>query len=520
VTALRAFLYADWRASVHGFMRGVRSPGRIAVWTVYVGLLGFLVWSRVFFTRGYLRSSVGNIDVIRADFFICALLAAIAYSLAGGRGAIGIFRSRAEARFIIAAPVPAPLAITYLQAREALALGVRLLFSFMYFILLFGPRRVGPVTILADLVLLLALASAAAAVVVPRRLAPRPIGIACTFVGVPLGLLALAPVLRDAVLNAPVPLPAAVVDRVASVVPAWHPGHVLLEPNAGWLLAVLAVAGLAIAVLASAGRDAYPELYALSIARIDRLERWRRPRRASASPVIMRGRSPALVPAPAGVLVFVWKSGIEFARQTRPAYVVGAALLWCLAGFAAARFVALGEAALFATLVGVATNVLLVVGIGATDAIAGEVRRPLFWLAQAGLFERLCALALARIWRTIATLELVAVSFALGGGKLGDTLVVAIGLPALVTLLAGVAFAAFALFPSTADRHGPVAALRLVVSVLLLIPPFVLAIVSAVAFDAAPVGLGAAALLALIEAGALIGVAAWRLDGRIDRLPA
>lgn len=521
MTGWRALFYADWHAYVHGLRRAIRSPARLTMWVAYAGLLGFLFFSRVFFSHGRVGGE-GHLDIARADFFMCALLVTLASSLASGRGAIGIFRSRAEARFIIASPVAAPLAIAYLQAREALAQGTRLLFSFLYFILLFGPRRLGPIAALTDLIFILAIMSAAAAVVVPRRLLARPAGMACAAVGGPLALLALAPALRDAVVLSPVQLPAPLANRVLALMPAWHPGRVLLEPHPLWLLAVLAVAAAAIAVLASAGRDAYPELYALSIARIDRLERWRE-RRGGSHPALgigARARRAAAVGAPTGVLILVWKSVVEFSRRTQPRAMIGTAALWCLAGFGAARFVASGEGALFATLVGVTINVILIVGIGAVDAIASEVRRPLFWLAPAGLFERLCALALARIWRTIVTLELIALSFALGGGEPIQTLVLAIGLPALVALVAGVGFAAYALFPSAADRRGPIAALRLIVSIVLLLPPFVLAVAAATVFDAVLLGLAAAVLLAIIEAGALIGVAAWRLDGHIDRLPA
>ena len=85
-------------------------------------------------------------------------------------------------------------------------------------------------------------------------------------------------------------------------------------------------------------------------------------------------------------------------------------------------------------------------------------------------------------------------------------------------LLAATGFAAFALFPSDADWRGPVAALRLLASLALLAPPAVLYALGATLGGAPLVGLGASSLLALIEAGALIGIAAWRLDGRVDRL--
>lgn len=518
MSGVGALFFADWRSAVNDARRALRSPGRLMLWLLYAGGLALFFWSRVYGRGGGIAGA--RADLLRADYFMSALLVTLALALASGRGAVGIFRTRAEARFIIGSPLAAPTAIAYLQAREALSQAVRLLFSFIYFILVFGPRHVGPAVVVADVLLIVAMMAAAAAVVVPRRLLPAPAGIVCACVGAPLALLAAAPAIRDVLAQAAVPLPRALADRVLAALPPWHPGTVLLEPSLVWLGAVAAVVAVAIAVLAAAGRDAYPELYAMSVARIDRLERWRQRRARGVlgeSPAPVRRRTLTAGTAPAGVLIFVWKSIVDFRRQV-PLVYVGAGIVGCgLAGFAAARFVSTGEGALFSALIGVVINVLVLVGITATSALYNEIRRPLFWLAPAPLFERLCALALARIWRTIIMLEIVAAGYAFGGGGTPETLVVAAGLPALVALLAGVGFAVYAFYPSTADWRGPVAVLRLLVSIVLLAPVFVLYSVGA-AFVTPLAALGAAALLALLEAGALLGIAAWRLDGHVDRL--
>jgi hypothetical protein len=165
-------------------------------------------------------------------------------------------------------------------------------------------------------------------------------------------------------------------------------------------------------------------------------------------------------------------------------------------------------------------QLLLFIGITATNALAGEVRRPLFWLTQTALSERLTAFAVAQVWRLILSMELVAAGLAAGGGKPLEVMFVALGLPALGALLAGVGFAAFALFPSVSDSRGPVVALRFGVSLVLVVPPFALFGIVTAVFGVAVIALAGAVLLALLEAAALIGIAAWRLDGRIDRLAA
>lgn len=516
---VRALCYADWRAALNDARRVIRSPGRLAVWILYAASLGFFLSSRVAGSRHTGSNQNAALATATADYFVCVLLVSLVFAFATGRGATGIFRSRVEARFIIGSPIGAPLAIAYLQARETLAQSMRFLFSLVYLLFFFGPRELGPFAMLLDIALVLGVYAAAAAVVVPRRLLGAAAGLACGIAGIPLGLLALAPALRDAVQQ--VPMPAELADCILAVIPAWHPGRVLLEPNLGWLLAAVALAACAIGILAAAGRDAYPELYALSIARIELRER-RRIRSIQPESSARAMRPLALVRlVPRGVLVFVWKSVVEFGRGRRRDAMLGGAALWCLAGFALARLAAAEGDAVFWTLASVAANLLLFgFGVGATTALAGELRRPLFWLARAAMFERLCALALAQVWRPIVSLELIAAGVAAGGGSAAQLLVCALGLPTLVALLAGVGFAAAALFPSPADARGPIAALRFGVAALLLVPPLIVFAVGAAAFGMPVAALVVAALLALVEAGSLVGIAAWRIDGHIDRLPA
>jgi hypothetical protein len=364
-----------------------------------------------------------------------------------------------------------------------------------------------------------AMIGATAAVVVPRRLLARPAGIACAVVGIPLAVLAAAPAVRDLLTQSPIALPSVVV-RAAAAMPAWHPGRVLLDPQPVTLLIVLGVAAVAIAILATSGRDAYPELYALSIARIDHSERRQlrltsqsAPRKAAA-----RQRARPVLGAPPGVLIIVWKSIVEFRRRSSRIVVIGGAVVWCVAGFLLTHVDAsIGASVLFTGIL----NIMIFSGLTATNSIATEMRRPLFWLSPSPLFERLCALAVGRTWRPVLTLELVAIGVVAGGGGMDELLGLSVAFPALAALQTGAGFAAFSFLPSAADARGPVVMLRLVVALVLLAPPVVLmGIVSAALKLPIAAGIGAATALALLEAVALVGIAAWRLDGHIDRLPA
>ncbi len=89
---------------------------------------------------------------------------------------------------------------------------------------------------------------------------------------------------------------------------------------------------------------------------------------------------------------------------------------------------------------------------------------------------------------------------------------------ALLGLTRAVGVAVFALLPNALDQRGPAVLLRLVVAYALVAPPAALAAgagwLTGSLLAACAVGL----VLAAAEAGVLLGFAAWRLAGRVDRL--
>ena len=509
---LGALFYADWRTFINDFRRVRRSPGRIAIWAFYALSLALYFVSRALYHN--VPSGRGaSSDIARADYLACALLGAIALSLAFGTGPIGIFRTRAEARFIVGSRIRAPVSIVYLQARQSLGRALRYVSSVLYFGFLLGPRHLEPLGVLTDFALVVALLAAAAAINVPRRLASRPWAIACMIAGIPLALAATAPALRDGLLVFP---SSSHIVEIRRILPHLHPGTMLLAPNPLWLIAALALTATAIAVLASAGRDAYPELFALSLAGIDRSEALAmRLGRAKAvvapRPVVVR------LPAPPGVLVIVWKSIVEFRRSHRTIRTVAlGAAIWLALGFALARFTG-DDIARLAAALSAAGLFLFIASIAATAALATEVRRPLFWLSTATLFERMLALLAARIWRVTLTFELITAGFVAGGGVPAGALATGIVLPAFAVLMTSIGFAAYALVPNASDERGPGSGLRLAVAFVLLIPVFAIGGIAGVFFGALP-SFAAMTLFMLAEAFTLVGAATWQIDGRIDRL--
>ncbi len=507
---IAALTFADWCALRTNVRRILRSPGRTALWFLYALSVVILSVSRAFVGR----SADSTRLAAGADYVVCSVLVTFIYSLISGRPAIALFRTRVEARFIIGSPVRAPVAIAYLQVREALSAALRYSFVFVYVVFILAPRSLGLSAACADLALGIVLFIAGATLAVLRRLLGMCAGLVGAIAGIPVALAAAAPMVRDLVVQLPAFVPAAPARWIVTVIPPWHPGSILLSPDPRAFAGVAASAIGGVVALAVAGRDAYPEFYAFAVARLELREFARRPAARGTGAM----RRPAIaIPAP-GALAFVWKSAVEFRRAVRPAYAAAGAFGLVILGVAAARQFRSHDDIFFAAL-GLAANLLVLSGSQVALRLAIELRRPLFWLAPDTLFARLCGFAFSQIWQRALASMLLGAGFALGGGSLDRIMLFELGLPALIMLITATGFAAFALFPNVADQRGPIVALRSFTALLLLVPPVSVYLVSGV-FRALQTGLIGATLLALFESGCLIGFTARRLDGRIDRVPA
>jgi hypothetical protein len=511
MTELRALFYADRCAFVNDLKSAWRSRGRLVLWLVYgFGIVAF-VWSRTL-PLGRHGHVDAHADLVRADYFICAQVLLFAVSLAFGSGRIGLFRTLAEARFVIGSTVRAPVAIAYLQARDSLTSALRSLSQVAFIGFGAAPRHLTPFVAVAGIVFFGAMFGATRTVLLARNLAPRPWPAICIAAGVPLALAAIEPAVRDLAgwLSPFQPLAARVVD----VLPAVHPGTILLAPTPLGLVVPLGILAATIAFVARGGRDAYPELYALSLARIDNAA-YLAERRNRKRDGVSRKTVAVALPAPSGSLVIVWKSVVEFRRAhpTLWSFLLGAAV-WIAAGYAFARVSAALEP--LAVVSSSATVTVFVMSTFGPIGLAAELRRPLFWVCGISLFERLGALVVARNWRLIFSLELVSAGLVAGGAGPVYVLLSAVVFPALVVFMGCVALAVYALVPSVNPRGGASVPLRLFGSFALLTP-----VIATAAFGTivgTPLDVSLVVALLFSEAVALTGFAAWRIGGRIDRL--
>jgi hypothetical protein len=357
----------------------------------------------------------------------------------------------------------------------------------------------------------------------PRRLATGAASIACAVAGYGLALCAAVPAVRGG-LDQFWPHSSAAL-FVQSHTPAWHPGALLLGPNALWLVATLALTAGALAILIAMTRDAYPELYDLSTRQIDLRETLAGKRGFAARMEAVRAlrgvkqtTAVSTNGAPPGVWIFVWRSAIEFRRRSTPRAMLLGLAFWAVVGYGLARFALSQEPMFSGTMIGVLVNTLIIFSTSASSALALEMRRPIFWLSSAWLAERFGGFALGQLWPQWLRSLVAAAGVAAGGESPLVIATVALGLPALFALLLGTGYAAFALFPNTIDQRGPMAFVRIFVTYLLLAPPLAFFLVLTFALRQPVAGLAGFALVGVVEAALLVGFAAWRLDGKIDRL--
>jgi hypothetical protein len=158
------------------------------------------------------------------------------------------------------------------------------------------------------------------------------------------------------------------------------------------------------------------------------------------------------------------------------------------------------------------STLLFLYALSRAAALAVELRRPIFWLSDATLFERLCGLALAHTWRMIAWIALVTIGLAAGHASFAALACVALDGTAALLLAVSVGYASYGLLPHEIDQRGPLTFVRWIVGYVLAIPPIGVAIAINLLASAPLPAIAAAAAVALAEAAVLVAFAAWKLD--------
>jgi Putative ABC exporter len=518
VTTLGALFYADVRSFVNQLREIRRSPARALMWLLFAALVCALIALRIFNAAhgGMHRPLTGNRSVL--DVIASLTIAVLGVALATGDRYAGLFAHPAEARFIIDSPAEPFVATLYVQTRQIVRGGARQAIGLLYFAVVYLPATLPASALVRDLVLLcVALAFIAAVPLARQLLPPRLIPLAATagVACIVAALLVLARVGAETIFGR---VPGA--DALASRLPPWQPGDILIAgPREG--LTAIALLLLATAVLfayvAYRARDAYPELYELSMKRFARTERLRsrpfgwavRAPQSAVRPVRLESTAHG---APAGVAIFIWRAWTEYRRTNSARSTSIETALALIGGYAVALLVRLIDTETLIAVASPLVNIVFILAVMRSTSLAAELRRPLFWLSDATLFEGLCALGVAQGWRLIGWCALAGIGLAAGGAGL-PTVVAALVLGPSTILLAGaIGYASYALLPNDIDQRGPLLFVRLLLGYALIVPPVAAGLAFGLLEHTVTPALLVAGATTLLEAAVLAGFAAWRLD--------
>ncbi len=523
MNALWALTYGDRHALVNGLRELRRRPGRALTWALYlIAVTAFGILKTAPRSAHAAGVSAAWASIVN-DAIVGGLAVGFGLVMASGPERwLGFFSSRAEALLLPRGTLPPVLVASYLQARAIVRTLIGGALRLAYIFLLAVPTGTTVHALALQLLFFGAAGAAITSVALPRALARGKARAVMVALGSAISIVAALPLVADALQwIEPAALPA-----MLRGLP--HPGVVLTTLSAGDLRAIsapLVIAALATGAFALAARDAYPELYAISLANLDFRERLRSRRSRPADTTRFTAREVAAIrsartSALRGASAFVWADALAFSRRVSPITTAVVAAIALAVGAGLALFSRRSPELFYGIAIGTFPGLCVAVTATIGVRLAPALRLPLFWLGDAALAARLTAWAFGGLWRDGALAMLAVAGFlAVSHEPLGPllALVAALGFLALTR---SIGLAVFSLLPRAVDQRGPAVMLRTLLAFALIAPPVVGGVVTAILVGRhAPIaGTLAGALLALVEAGALVAFAAWRLNGHVDRL--
>ena len=508
MNALQALSYGDRRALLNS-LRALRTkPGRLLLWTLYAFAIAGFGWLKVTPNARGPAEPMPLFGLAVGDFWVCAFGLAFGLVLATGTSRwLGVFSSRAEALLLTRAESSPLIVAAYLQVRAVGAALARGTARFAYLIVIGIPAGNTLGGLAAQLCFFVAAGGAVASVALPRALARGAVRAAAVAGGTAIALLALLPLVLDVLRALRVGLP-------PPLAQSWlHPGLLLQALAGGDLRAIaipLTLTACATAAFAGAGRDAYPELYAISLAHLER-----RSRRAALGPREARSGASRL----RGAFAFVWVDVLTFTRNVPAALTATVAALTLAGGAAAATVAQRSPELVFGILVGTLPGLAIAVASTTGVRLAPALRMPIFWLGDVPLAARLAAWSCGPLARDGLLIGLAIAGYAAVARDTLPAVLTFCGALGLLALTRAVGLAVFALLPNALDQRGPAVMLRALLSLALIAPAACAGGAAALTLrPALASAVAAGTLTALVEAALLVTFAAWRLSGRVDRL--
>jgi hypothetical protein len=507
---MRALLLLELAFAKNNLLVLSRSPLRLILWSLYIGILLVGVFLRV---RAAAHHSIASafLSAGLASAFGGVYLAAFGGSVAyHALGNIKAFRSRAEALFFSNAGLSARVITMWLQFCRLLSLMTRWIWTIALNFIIFSPNDVSGNELMRGFAASIAGAALLIALELPAFLLGKKKfgvlliigGVITAIIGVSCMLLGLASAdgngMSKAVLTS---LPC---DSGVMVLMLLHGSPIVLTV---FLLLPLIVC-LTLVPLAA---DAVPELYAASL---HSFEVFKRNRSATLGAVFEhdgKWREQGWVPA--GAFVLLWKEWSGF-RRRRLAWLLWSVMLGlaigtslCMVGLA--RYT--HHEADGWSLLGLIGAFVFLVPLFASIGLADDVGKPLFWMTMRSLRAHLLLWTCARSWRGAVVVGVALLIAAMGMGDRGAALLLP---PAAVILwfsLNAMGVLIYALFPNRFDEHGPLFFVRLLAAMMLLTPCVVVSMIAALHKQSAESVVMCVCLTLLVEAFASLEMAGLRL---------
>jgi len=504
-----ALAYLDLRYLRNQIGTILRSPGRLALWLPYLGVLGYFAYSRAASAGNAQHSfSYGQLSHPMATAIGGAFLAMLGLGLLrSGAGRITSFRSPAEAVLFVNAGISPRALVVWLQFRRFVSAGPRWISALVIWIVAFAPGSAG----LGELgrLLLASLIAAASLTLLelPMFLAQRrgagwligAAGWSAVALGFVYTIAGVATMLGDAGI-APAVLGALHVDPGAAA-------FALVDGPPSVTLAFAAVPFLLVALCPPLARDAIPELYQATLERLALRERLGRgdPKHA------LRGAHYG-ARIPAGALTLLWKDWVALRRRRYGVWqVLFFSTFWTALGGAIA-LTAESDPSLTYALLGFCGVYVVFVPIAVSSGLAAEISNPLWWLSASSLRARLAVWTFARTWRGALALAGLPLTLGYMAHNVGLMLAALPAASAVWWSLHGLGLLFYAAFPNRADMRGPVAFLRILVVLPYLTPPAVLAIAVALLTRSAAAAIAAALALLVLQGALALEFARHRIE--------
>lgn len=529
MNSIAPLLYLEARMAVQKFKLVLRQPARLTLWVIFLVWIGAFLFTRTQRTaNGQYALTIPDSVHLLSWFVPAAYIVVLGIQvIAGARRPPAAFAYPADARFLLGSHLSPITVVFWLQMREAMFQGSKVILALFFLSWNFAATAGG--FVLASVALLCAYVIAFG-IRLPVFLAQRRLPLVpFAWLGAVLvagGLLAVLYPIGLAIASNHVSL-----EFIVKHTAVFPPGTWIVSGFGGDRLAECGLFALACIVIAAgsvAASDTYPEIWEASSRLYARRslvasgrglwnrQAWRelrdvehdRPQAQLEDVASATGQR-----APQGAWTLLWREWIALQRssgglQWPILWMLGASVFGYLAGMAVRGRPVFDVLVPMVALI----NIIVILGSQSTISLGGELRRPIWWLSHSRLRDRML------IWIVGSTLRagppLVA-GVACAGVAMHSWIAAAAAAPIIASglfLIQSIGVASYVALPGRNDMRGPGFMLRILITYTSLgVPAIVWFLVQTVSQNAIA-GVAAGLFVAVLESWLLLLFSAARLE--------